>query len=91
MTEVEGTLKLTLREGFASQEWVLAYSSFFWLQYCCRSEQAMQVREQVAAGQKFRELVDTYWQACKQWPTRNWKIPRPPRKRRIKSGLQNGV
>ena len=31
------------------------------------TEQARQVREQVAAGQKFRELVDAYWQACEQW------------------------
>ena len=31
------------------------------------TEQARQVREQVAAGQNFRELVDAYWQACEQW------------------------
>jgi len=31
------------------------------------SEQARQVREQVAAGRKFRELVDAYWQACERW------------------------
>ncbi len=31
------------------------------------TEQARQVREQVAAGQKFRELVGAYWQACEQW------------------------
>ncbi len=31
------------------------------------TEQDRQVREQVAAGQKFRELVDAYWQACEQW------------------------
>ena len=31
------------------------------------TEQARQVREQVAAGQNFRELVDVYWQACEQW------------------------
>jgi len=31
------------------------------------SEQARQVREQVATGQKFRERVDAYWQACEQW------------------------
>ena len=31
------------------------------------SEQASQVREQVAAGQNFRELVDAYWQACEPW------------------------
>jgi len=30
-------------------------------------EQARQVREQVATGQKFRELVEAYWQACEQW------------------------
>ena len=31
------------------------------------TEQARQVREQVAAGQNFRELVDAYWQACEPW------------------------
>ena len=31
------------------------------------AEQARQVREQVATGQKFRELVEAYWQACEQW------------------------
>ncbi len=31
------------------------------------AEQARQVREQVAAGHNFRELVDAYWQACEQW------------------------
>ena len=31
------------------------------------AEQAKQVREQVATGQKFRELVEAYWQACEQW------------------------
>ncbi len=31
------------------------------------TEQARQVREQVAAGHNFRERVDAYWQACEQW------------------------
>ena len=31
------------------------------------AEQARRVREQVATGQKFRELVEAYWQACEQW------------------------
>ena len=31
------------------------------------TEQARQVREQVSTGQKFRELVEAYWQACEQW------------------------
>ncbi len=31
------------------------------------AEQARQVREQVATGQKFRKLVEAYWQACEQW------------------------
>ncbi len=30
-------------------------------------EQAKQVREQVATGQKFRKIVEAYWQACEQW------------------------
>ena len=30
------------------------------------TEQARQVREQVSTGQKFRELVEAYWQACEQ-------------------------
>ncbi len=30
------------------------------------AEQARQVREQVATGQKFRKLVEAYWQACEQ-------------------------
>ncbi len=31
------------------------------------ADEARQVREQVATGQKFRELVEAYWQACEQW------------------------
>lgn len=31
------------------------------------AEQAKQVREQVKAGQQFRELVEAYWQACEHW------------------------
>ena len=31
------------------------------------AEQARQVRKQVATGQKFRKLVEAYWQACEQW------------------------
>ena len=31
------------------------------------AEQARQVREQIATGQKFRELVEAYWQTCEQW------------------------
>ena len=31
------------------------------------TEQARQVREQVATGRKFRKLVEAYWQACEQW------------------------
>ena len=31
------------------------------------AEQARQVREQVATGQKFRQLVEAYWQSCEQW------------------------
>ena len=31
------------------------------------AEQARQVREQVATGQKFRQLVEAYWQTCEQW------------------------
>lgn len=31
------------------------------------AEQAKQVREQVVTGQRFRELVEAYWQACEQW------------------------
>ncbi len=31
------------------------------------AEQARQVREQVATGKKFRELVEAYWQTCEQW------------------------
>ena len=31
------------------------------------SEEAAGVREQIAAGQQFRQRVETYWAACEQW------------------------
>ena len=55
------------------------------------AEQARQVREQVATGRKFRELVDAYWQACEQWADAQLESSEAPRKRRPKKGLQNGV
>ena len=31
------------------------------------AEQAALARQQVEAGQKFRERLEAYWQACEQW------------------------
>lgn len=31
------------------------------------AEQAKTVREQLAAGQLFREQIETFWQACEAW------------------------
>ena len=48
------------------------------------------VRQQVEAGQKFRRQLEWYWESWSSGAMLSWKLPRPPRKRRPKKGLQNG-
>ncbi len=38
-------------------------------------EQAAVAQEQIAAGRKFREHVDTYWEACEEWADAQMKLP----------------
>ena len=39
------------------------------------AEQAEIVREQVEAGQHFRQQVETYWQACERWADGELETP----------------
>lgn len=39
------------------------------------AEQAEVVREQVEAGQHFRQQVETYWQACERWADGELETP----------------
>ena len=55
------------------------------------AEQAVLVRQQVEAGQKFRRQLEWPGSPASSGAMLSWKLPRPPRKRRPKKGLQNGV
>ena len=39
------------------------------------SEQAALARRQVETGQRFRQQVETYWQACEQWADAQLETP----------------
>ena len=55
------------------------------------TEQARQVREQVSTGQKFRELVEAYWQACEQWADAQLEDSKAASQEAAKKGLQSGA
>jgi hypothetical protein len=39
------------------------------------AEQAAVAQEQIVAGRKFRERVDTYWVACEEWADAEIELP----------------
>src|SRR5258707_697583 len=39
------------------------------------AEQAAVAQQQIAAGRRFREHVDTYWEACEEWADAQMKLP----------------
>jgi len=39
------------------------------------AEQSAVAQQQIAAGRKFREQVDTYWEACEEWADAQMEIP----------------
>jgi hypothetical protein len=39
------------------------------------AEQAAVAQQQIAAGRKFRQQVDTYWEACEEWADVQIKPP----------------
>jgi hypothetical protein len=39
------------------------------------AEQAAVAQQQIAAGRRFREQVDTYWEACEQWADAQMELP----------------
>jgi hypothetical protein len=50
------------------------------------AEQATVVRQQVEAGQAFRQHVETYWQACEQWADAELDAPEAASKEAAKKG-----
>ena len=50
------------------------------------AEQALLVRQQVEAGQEFRQHVETYWQACEQWADAELDAPEAASKEAAKKG-----
>ena len=44
------------------------------------SEQAALARRQVETGQRFRQQVETYWQACEQWADAQLDTPEAAQK-----------
>ena len=50
------------------------------------AEQATVVRQQVEAGQAFRQQVETYWQACEQWADAELDAPEAASKEAAKKG-----
>ena len=38
-------------------------------------EQASVAQQQIAAGRKFREQLDTYWEACEEWADIQMELP----------------
>jgi hypothetical protein len=39
------------------------------------SEQASVAQQQIAAGRKFRQQLDTYWEACEEWADAQLELP----------------
>lgn len=39
------------------------------------AEQAAVAQQQIAAGRKFRERVDSYWEACEEWADIQMELP----------------
>src|SRR5882724_4620192 len=39
------------------------------------AEQAAVAQQQIAAGRKFRQQVDTYWEACEEWADSQFTSP----------------
>lgn len=39
------------------------------------AEQAALAQQQIAAGRKFRQQLDTYWEACEEWADAQLELP----------------